>query len=56
MKVQVLLIKKPRFTYCILYENYTKKAPPHLVQETRDALEAAQRELKAIDEQLTALG
>ncbi|MEM9789233.1 MAG: valine--tRNA ligase [Planctomycetota bacterium] len=36
-------------------KGYTDKAPPHLVQQTRDDLDAKQRELAAVDEQLASL-
>ena len=32
--------------------SYVEKAPPHLVQETRDQLAVAERELEALEAQL----
>ena len=37
-------------------ENYTKKAPAHLVQESRDKLSGLKRELEAVQNQLAELG
>ncbi|MFW6032098.1 MAG: class I tRNA ligase family protein, partial [Phycisphaeraceae bacterium] len=37
-------------------ENYVKKAPAKLVQESRDQLAAAERELESVKEQIAALG
>ncbi len=37
-------------------ENYTKKAPAHLVQESRDKLSGLKRELEAVKTQLAELG
>ena len=36
-------------------KNYAEKAPPHLVQQTRDQLADAQREIESLRQQLTAM-
>ncbi len=54
-RVEELTSQVDRLQGRLSNENYVSKAPAHLVEQTRNQLAAAQRELEAVQEQLEAL-